>query len=263
MNEGQTRAKRRFGQNFLIDEAVIGHIMACVGPQPGDTLVEIGPGLGALTVPLLASGARLTALDIDPDMIAALGEKLGERSNFTLLEADALAFDFASTCPAGGQLRVIGNLPYNISTPLLLRLLGLAGSVRDMHVMVQREVALRLAAEPDCADYGRLSIAAQSRCEVELLFDVAPDSFRPAPSVVSSIVRLVPLANPPVPALLAALERVARQAFSQRRKMIRHTLGALFSNAELAALGIATTLRAENIPVATYLKLAELDAARR
>ena len=258
----EARAKRRFGQNFLINEAVIDSILHSISAAPNQQIIEIGPGLGALTRPLLASGASVTALEIDRDLVANLRRSFAQNANLTLLEADALAFDFATFGAAHHPLRVVGNLPYNISTPLILRLLAQATVIQDMHFMLQKEVALRLAAEPDCADFGRLSIATQALCRVELLFDVSPDSFRPAPSVWSSIVRLQPLDKQPERAVLDALEDIARLAFMHRRKMVRHTLGKLFSGDELATLGLAMSMRPENIPVEAYLKLAGLHARR-
>ena len=259
----EARAKRRFGQNFLINEAVIDSILHSISAAPNQQIIEIGPGLGALTRPLLASGASLTALEIDRDLVANLRGTFAQDANLTLLEADALAFDFAAFGARHRPLRVVGNLPYNISTPLILRLLAQANVIQDMHFMLQKEVALRLAAGPDCADFGRLSIATQAVCHVELLFDVSPESFRPAPSVWSSIVRLQPLDELPERAVLEALEDIARLAFMHRRKMVRHTLGKLFSVDELTALGLAMSMRPENIPVDAYLKLARLQASRR
>ena len=256
-------AKKRFGQNFLIDDGVIQSILHSVDARSGQTIVEIGPGLGALTLPLLVSGAQVTAIEIDRDLVASLRSRFADKTGLNLLEADALTFDFAALAAQRGPLRVIGNLPYNISTPLLLRLLAHAGVIRDMHFMVQKEVALRLAAAPDCADFGRLSLAAQAMCRVDLLFDVAPESFRPAPAVWSSIVRLEPLPTLPGKSVLAALEEIGRIAFMHRRKMIRHTLGPLFTAAELDALGLSLTMRAENIPVDAFLALARLHADRR
>ncbi len=256
------RAKRRFGQNFLIDQSVIANIVGCVAPLPTQQLLEIGPGLGALTQPLLASGAYLTALEIDRDLIGKLADRFAAYPRLRLLQADALEFDFTTAADGPDKLRIIGNLPYNISTPLLIRLLAACHKLQDLHVMVQKEVALRLAAEPGTADFGRLTVAAQSVCDVELLFDIEPESFRPAPSIVSSIVRLTPRQSLPSNETLLALERVTRIAFAHRRKMIRHTLGQAFSAAELDALGIEMTVRPENLSVAHYVALASLEMTR-
>lgn len=256
-------AKKRFGQNFLIDEGIIQSILHSIDARPGQQIVEIGPGLGALTRPLLSTGAQVTAIEIDRDLVASLRSRFADEPALNLLEADALTVDFTAIGVERGPLRVVGNLPYNISTPLLLRLIEQAGVIRDMHFMVQKEVALRLAAAPDCADFGRLSLAAQAMCRVELLFDVAPESFRPAPAVWSSIVRLEPLPALPDRSVLQSLEEIGRIAFMHRRKMIRHTLGPLFTAAELDALGLSLTMRAENIPVDAFLKLAAHHAARQ
>lgn len=259
----EARAKRRFGQNFLVNDAVIDSILHSIGAGPHQQILEIGPGLGALTRPLLGSGASVTAIEIDRDLVANLRSRFSQDAGLTLLEADALAFDFAAFGARHRPLRVVGNLPYNISTPLILRLLAQADAIQDMHFMLQKEVALRLAAEPDCADFGRLSIATQAVCRVELLFDVSPDSFRPAPSVWSSIVRLQPLDEAPEQVVLDALEDIARLAFMHRRKMVRHTLGKLFAVDEMSVLGLEMSMRPENIPVDAYLKLAQLHAGRR
>ena len=259
----QPHAKRRFGQNFLIDTSVIAEIIDCVAARPEDNLIEIGPGSGALTSPLLRGGAQLTAVEIDHDLIASLTTKLGHYPGFKLVQGDALTYDFRPAEPAERKLRIVGNLPYNISSPLLLHLLSYAEFIEDMHLMLQREVALRLAAAPRCADYGRLTIACQSVCTADLLFDVDPGSFQPAPSIVSSLVRLTPKPNVPSASLRDALGRVTQVAFSQRRKMIRHTLGKDFSSEELSGLAIESTLRPEEISVANYLKLAEIWVARR
>lgn len=260
---GSPRAKKRFGQNFLVDEGVVQSILHGIDARSDEEIVEIGPGLGALTGPLLATGARVTAIEIDRDLVARLGSQLARHAGFKLVEADALSFDISGLGLPRGSIRLVGNLPYNISTPLLLHLVDQAILIRDMHFMVQKEVALRLAAPPDCGDFGRLSIAVQATCRVEVLFDVAPESFRPAPAVWSSIVRLEPLPTLPSRPVLDALEEISRVAFMHRRKMLRHTLGSLFEADELAALGIALTMRAENIPVDAYLALARLHAARR
>ena len=259
----QPHAKRRFGQNFLIDTTVIAEILACIAAAPADNLLEIGPGSGALTSPLLRGGAQLTAVEIDSDLIAQLTAQLGHYPGFNLVQGDALSYEFWPAESATRKLRIIGNLPYNISSPLLLRLLSYAGFIEDMHLMLQREVALRLAAAPRCGDYGRLTIACQTVCTAELLFDVDPRSFQPAPSIVSSLVRLTPKPNAPSALLTQALRQVTQLAFSQRRKMIRHTLGKQFSQEELGGLGLEPTLRPEEISVEDYLKLAQLWADRR
>ena len=250
------RARRRFGQNFLVDTSVIAGIVAAVGPVAGDHMVEIGPGLGALTLPLLQTAARLTVIEIDRDLAARLVARFEHETRFRLVLADALTVDLGALATPGERLRLVGNLPYNISTPLLLHALAHAASIHDLHVMVQREVAERLAAAPGGGDYGRLSIACQASCEVHSLLDVPPESFEPAPSIFSSVVRLVPRPTLPSAAVLHRLGQITHLAFSQRRKMVRQTLGKHFGAARLEALGIALTARAEEIPVAAYLALA-------
>ena len=250
------RARRRFGQNFLTDGRVIQDIVASVAPLAGDRVVEIGPGLGALTRPLLATPARLTAIEIDRDLATRLAREFASEPRFQLVQADALTVDFAPLKGPEERLRLVGNLPYNITTPLLLHALSQLEVVHDLHVMVQREVALRMAAAVGTGDYGRLSIACQASCEVHCLLDVPPESFEPEPSVFSSVVRLVPRAKRPSAALLQRLGEITQLAFSQRRKMIRHTLGKRFSESQLAGFEVPLTARAEEIPVATYVGLA-------
>ena len=250
-------ARKRFGQNFLVSPGTIAGIIAVIAPLPGDNLVEIGPGLGALTGPLLEKLGRLHVVEIDRDLIARL------RATFppaclTIHEGDALQFDFAEL---GTDLRVVGNLPYNISTPLLFHLAEYALSVRDMHFMLQREVVDRMVATPGGGEYGRLSVMLQYRFEMERLFPVPAEAFDPAPKVDSAIVRMVPR---PAEALLVRDEdifaRVVLAAFGQRRKMLRNTLRELIAIADLAALGIAPTARAEELAVADFVAIANFLA---
>lgn len=256
------RARRRFGQNFLVDPGAIAAIVAAVDPRPDDTVVEIGPGLGALTAPLARAAGHLHVIELDRDLAATLPQRLPGAA-LAIHQGDVLRFDFGSL-PA--PLRIVGNLPYNISTPILLRLVDIADRLRDAHVMLQREVAQRIAAEPDSPDYGRLSVVMQYRFEVQSLFDLGPHAFRPAPKVHSSVVRLMPL-----PASRArarderAFSRVVQAAFSQRRKMLRNTLRGLFDEARLAALGVDPSARAETLEVADFIRLADAcpDAAHR
>ena len=250
------RARRRFGQNFLTDSQVIRDILTSVAPTAEDHILEIGPGLGALTRPLLHTPARLTVVEIDRDLGARLAREFGAEPRFRLVQADVLTVRFDALAEPAGKLRLVGNLPYNITTPLLLHALDQLDVLQDLHVMVQREVALRLAAAPGNADYGRLGIACQACCEVECLLDVPPESFEPAPSVFSSVVRLRPRPLRPTPVEMRRLAAVTQTAFSQRRKMVRQTLGKLFAADLLAALDIPLTARAEEIPVATYVALA-------
>ena len=246
-------ARKRFGQNFLVSPGIIDKIIAAVAPQPGDRLVEIGPGLAALTVPLIERVGHLHVVEIDRDLIARLRERFSPET-LTIHEGDALKFDFSAL---GAGLRVVGNLPYNISTPLLFHLAQYADRVRDMHFMLQREVVNRMVAAPGGTECGRLSVMLQYRFEMERLFLVPAGAFNPAPKVESAVVRMLPR---PAAALGARDEemfaRVVTAAFSQRRKMLRNTLRETIGEEELAALGIAPTRRAEELAVADYVRIA-------
>jgi 16S rRNA (adenine1518-N6/adenine1519-N6)-dimethyltransferase len=216
--------RKRFGQHFLVDDAVIADIVAAVRPRPSDALVEIGPGLGALTRPLLDRGASLTVIELDRDLAARWRAAAGGPR---VIEADVLTVDFGTLAGERGPgrvLRIVGNLPYNISSPILFHLLGVAGRVIDQHFMLQKEVVDRMVASPGGKDYGRLSVMLQWRYRMESLIDVPPDAFDPPPRVWSAVVRMVPVEN--VATIDAALlEEVVRVAFSQRRKLLRHALG--------------------------------------
>jgi 16S rRNA (adenine1518-N6/adenine1519-N6)-dimethyltransferase len=242
-------ARKRFGQHFLADEAVIDDIVRAIAPQPGHALVEIGPGLGALTGPLLQRCGALTVIELDRDLAARLRRQAG----LTVIEADVLKVDFTALA-AGRALRVVGNLPYNISTPILFHLLQACAVVQDQHFMLQKEVVERMAAAPGCKDYGRLTVMLQWRYRIESVLDVPPSAFEPPPRVDSAVVRMEPLpADPTVDA--ARLSALVTAAFSQRRKLLRHTLGRW-----LEAEGVDTPFdlqrRAEEVPVAQYLALA-------
>jgi 16S rRNA (adenine1518-N6/adenine1519-N6)-dimethyltransferase len=245
--------RRRFGQNFLVSQGVIRNIVEAIAPKAGDCIVEIGPGLGALTEPLLERLTHLHVVEIDRDLIARL-RATHSPERLTIHEGDALEFDFAAL---GDDLRIVGNLPYNISTPLLFHLAGYAERVRDMHFMLQKEVVDRMAAEPGSSDYGRLSVMLQYRFHVERLFLVPPGAFNPPPQVDSAIVRLMPRPAAQLQARdEAAFGRIVMAAFSQRRKMLRNTLREHFSEAQLESLGIAPTARAEELSVGDYVALA-------
>ena len=244
-------ARKRFGQHFLADDSVIEAIVRTIDPRPGEALIEIGPGLGAMTRPLRARCDALTVIELDRDLAA----RLRRESGLTVIEADVLKVDFAALAAAAGQpLRVVGNLPYNISTPILFHLLASAAVVRDQHFMLQKEVVQRMAASPGSKDFGRLSVMLQWRYAIDDVLDVPPEAFDPPPRVNSAVVRMVPLAVPPPvdPVLLGELVAVA---FSQRRKLLRHTLGRWM---EQRGVAIAFDLqrRAEEVPVADYLALA-------
>ena len=247
------QARKRFGQNFLVDQNIIRKIIDAIRPQPGETLVEIGPGLGAITEPLLERAGHLHVVEIDRDLIERLHQRF-TAAQLTVHQGDALAFDFAAL-PA--PLRVVGNLPYNISTPLLFHLAGFAGQVRDMTFMLQKEVVMRMVAEPGSADYGRLSVMLQFRFRMARLFDVPPGAFHPAPKVTSSIVRMVPIPVAELPDCDAELfAQLVSAAFSQRRKTLRNTLRGLMDDADFVALGLDPGLRGERLSVEQFVGMA-------
>ena len=250
------RARRRFGQNFLHDPAVIQRLLTAIAPHAGDPIVEIGPGQGALSAPLLRAGAALTAVELDRDLIEPLQETLAELGPATVYQADALELDLAS-CHDGRGLRVVGNLPYNVATPLLFHLFDQSDRIHDIHVMLQREVVDRMVALPGSRTYGRLSVMTQHHCRAERLFTVAPGAFRPAPKVTSAVIRLTPrLEAAPGSEATATLSRVVARAFSQRRKTLRNTLGGWFSDKELKACGVDPSQRAEALDLEQYRCLA-------
>lgn len=242
------RARKRFGQHFLVDPALIDAIVREVAPRPGQTLVEIGPGLGALTQPLLERCAELTVIELDRDLAARWRSRVG----VTVIEADVLAVDLRSLAH-GRRLRIVGNLPYNISTPILFHLLGIADEVIDQHLMLQREVVARMAAASGGKDYGRLSVMLQWRYTIERLLDVPPQAFSPPPKVDSAVVRMVPVPAPPTLDQRVLGELVA-VAFSQRRKLLRHTLGRWLDERGYAG-AFDVQRRAEEVPVAEYVAL--------
>lgn len=250
----QHQARKRFGQNFLTDESVVDNIVRAVAPAADDRVVEIGPGLSALTRPLLDRLSRLTVVEIDRDLAARL-RKQYPPERLEVVEADALTVDFAAFGP---NLRVVGNLPYNISSPLLFHLMASADQVRDQHFMLQREVIDRMVAQPGGADYSRLSVMLQSRYRMTKLFDVPPEAFDPPPKVVSAVVRMAPLgADRPRPRSDAAFEQVVARAFSQRRKMLRRVLDDWTAHIPWETLGIAPTARAEEVSVAGFIGMAD------
>lgn len=255
--------RKRFGQNFLRDDGVVHRIVMAVNPKPGDHLVEIGPGEGVMTAAFLQQASRFDAIEIDRDLAAHLRQRFAGQPYFRLHLADALQFDFAALT-RGEKLRVIGNLPYNISTPLLFHLFEHTGIIEDMHFMLQKEVIDRLCAGPGEPDYGRLGIMAQYYCRAKKLFEVYPESFYPPPKVTSAIVQLLPHAQPPVDADPAALSKVVATAFSQRRKTLRNALKSLFDEAALHSAGIDPAARAETLSLEQFARLAsQLPAAAR
>lgn len=246
--------RKRFGQNFLVDDGIIDSIVAAIAPQRSDNLVEIGPGLGALTAPLLARLEHLHVIEIDRDLIALLRERYAA-AKVTIHEGDVLNFDFTAL---GNKLRVVGNLPYNISTPLLFRFAEFAGRIRDVHVMLQREVVERMVATPGDSEFSRLSVMLQYRFDMEMLFDVPPESFDPAPKVDSAVVRLTPLLPLPYPARdEAVFSSVVARAFSQRRKTLRNTLKGVITDADFARLNIDPGARAQELSVADFVRIAD------
>lgn len=257
------QARKRFGQNFLHDPGVIERIVRSISPRPEDAIVEIGPGLGALTEELLAVNPRLQVVELDRDLIPVLRTKFFNYPEFRIHEADALTFDFRQLVD-DQPLRIVGNLPYNISTPLIFHLLSQSGVVKDMHFMLQKEVVQRLAAVPGDNHYGRLGIMAQYFCRVQPLFEVGPGAFKPAPKVDSAIVRLVPHDTLPHPARdLGTLQAVVRTAFNARRKTLRKALGGLISADQLRELGIDDGLRPENLSLADYVAIADCLAQQK
>ena len=248
---GRHQARKRFGQHFLTDGAVVDAIVAAIAPRPGEALVEIGPGLGAMTDPLVARCGRLAVIELDRDLAA----RLRRRPELDVVESDVLRVDFAALADtAGRKLRVVGNLPYNISTPILFHLLPCAGRVEDQHFMLQKEVVERMAAAPGGKDYGRLSVMLQWRYDIESVLDVPPEAFEPPPRVDSAVVRMQPRPEPPV-LDAALLGELVASAFSQRRKLLRHTLGR-WLEARGYAGGFDVQRRAEEVPVAEYVTLA-------
>lgn len=246
-------ARKRFGQNFLVDHGVIDEIVRAIAPRPGESLVEIGPGLGALTNPVVERSERLTVVELDRD----LATRLRKRSELNVIESDVLKVDFAQLATDAGQkLRIIGNLPYNISSPILFHLLPIADHVVDQHFMLQKEVVDRMVASPGNKDYSRLSVMLQWRYDMENVVAVPPESFDPPPKVDSAVVRMVPLPNPPQ-VDLAVFEKMVAVAFSQRRKILRHTLGAWITEHGLST-DFDLQRRAEEVPVAEYVALAAM-----
>lgn len=252
------KARKRFGQNFLIDHSVIHQIARSVAPRAGDIVVEIGPGQGALTEPLAESAETLHVIELDRDLVPWLKVRFEKHPGFTLHQADALKFDFASLAEDNRPLRIVGNLPYNISTPLIFHLIGYAQQVQDMHFMLQKEVVNRLVAQPGSKAYGRLTVMAQYYCEISWLFDVPPGSFDPAPKVDSAIVRLVPYKTLPHPARnVTVLEKLVTAAFGQRRKTLRNALKSLCDAEPLATLPVDLSRRAETLTVAEFVALSD------
>ncbi len=249
-------ARKRFGQHFLHDPQVLDRIVRAINPKPGENLVEIGPGLGALTRPLLERCGALQAIELDRDIIPHLRAASLDHQGLSILQADALKVDFGALAPPGGKLRVVGNLPYNISTPLLFHLLGFSDTIEDMYFMLQKEVVQRICAAPDTEHYGRLTLTLAVRAEATMLFTVGSGAFNPPPKVDSAVVRLRPRPSPFPIHKLATFDQVVRQAFSYRRKTLNNALRGLCGPENFAAAGINPSARAETLSAADFARLA-------
>jgi 16S rRNA (adenine1518-N6/adenine1519-N6)-dimethyltransferase len=257
MNEYAHRPRKRFGQHFLHDPGILRRIVAAIAPQPGQHIVEIGPGEGAMTLPLLREAGKLTAIELDRDLIEPLRDKARPIGELAIVNADVLTVDFAALAQ-GGMIRLVGNLPYNISTPILFHCLDHAAAIADMHFMLQKEVVDRMAAAPGSKTYGRLSVMLQLRCTVEPLLKVPPGAFRPPPKVDSAVVRLTPLPASVLPHVdFATIGNIVRAAFGQRRKTLSNALSSLLDARAIAAAGIDPRARAEQLPPADFVALAQ------
>jgi 16S rRNA (adenine1518-N6/adenine1519-N6)-dimethyltransferase len=250
------RARKRFGQNFLHDPQVIARIVRAIRPQAGDALVEIGPGLGALTMPLLEATGHLTVIEIDRDLIPRLRSTSLDHPGLRIIQDDALEVDYAALATDGAKLRIVGNLPYNISTPLLFHLLKFADRIHDMHFMLQKEVVERMCAAPDTEAYGRLTVTLAARAQCEELFHVGSGAFTPAPKVDSAVVRVTP--RPPAFVIrdLATFDRVVTAGFGQRRKTLGNALKNLMTAEQIRAAGIDPGARAETLAPEAFAQLA-------
>ena len=253
------KAKKRFGQNFLHDPMVIQQIIQAIDPRPGEHLVEIGPGQGAITGELLKVIGKLDAIELDRDLLHLLATQCGNLGELNIIHADALRYDFTRLATEGRPLRLVGNLPYNISTPILFHLLQYADIIQDMHFMLQKEVVDRMAAVPGSKTYGRLSVMMQAWCRIEALFEIGPGAFRPAPKVDSAIVRLQPYPEPPWsiddPAFFSDL---VAAAFAQRRKTLRNSLKKMITTELIEAAAIDPAIRAERLSLEDFVRLSNL-----
>lgn len=250
-------ARKRFGQNFLHDPYIIDQIVSAINPVDGENLVEIGPGLAALTEPVCEIVSRLNVVELDRDLAQRLKTHPFLASKLNVIEADALKYDFTQLCDIDNPLRVFGNLPYNISTPLMFHLFSFANKVKDMHFMLQKEVVNRLAAAAGDKNYGRLSVMAQYHCQIMPVLHVPPGAFKPAPKVDSAVVRLIPHGVKPVTVKSESmLNQVCEQAFNQRRKTIRNSLKKLLDETQLRNLDIDPEVRAEKLSLADFARIA-------
>lgn len=252
----EVKAAKHLGQHFLRDESVIAQLVAAIRPQQDVDIVEIGPGLGALTIPLLKARGCLTAIEFDPRVLSPLARDAEAHGALELIHADVLSVEFAAL-NLKAPIKVVGNLPYNLSSPIIFHCLAQREHIQDMFFMLQKEVVARLCATPGSKAYGRLSIMVQLWCDTEALFDIPPDAFDPPPKVDSAVVRLTPCAEPAWPVSdFALFDQVVRSAFSQRRKMLRKSLSAWFSSADLIALDIDPTARPESLSGEVFARLA-------
>ncbi len=253
------RPRKRFGQNFLQDAAVIRRILDTIHPVPGEHLLEIGPGRGAITAGLLTAAGRLDVVELDRDLIAPLSHSCGHLGELHIHNADILKFDLCALAKPETRLRIVGNLPYNISTPLMFHLLEQSGCIEDMHLMLQKEVVDRMSAEPGTKAYGRLTVMLRALASVTPLFEIGPESFKPVPKVVSSFVRLNPHRKPPVQIEdLQVFRELVTKAFSQRRKTLRNALRGIVSADAMQALGIDPGVRAERLELEEFANLARM-----
>jgi 16S rRNA (adenine1518-N6/adenine1519-N6)-dimethyltransferase len=249
--------RKRFGQHFLCDQDIVHRIVGALAPKPDEHLIEIGPGQGALTLPVLKRTKQLEVIELDRDLIPQLEERTAHVGRLHIYATDALQFDFASVKKDARLLRIFGNLPYNISTPLIFHLISFSPVIEDMVFMLQKEVAERLAAEADTDAYGRLSVMVQYHWQTELLFDVPPTAFYPPPQVDSSIIRLIPYRELPCPAKdYAIFESIVKEAFGQRRKTLRNSLKKLVSDEVWARVKIDPHKRAENLTMQEFVSIA-------
>ncbi len=250
------RARRRFGQHFLKDRDVVDEVITTIAPCPGQTFVEIGPGLGALTEPLLDAGVNLQVIEIDRDLVTMMKRRAEEHDRLTVHSADALVFDLRSIKPVDDDLRVVGNLPYNISTPLIFHLLRFCDSITDMHFMLQNEVVDRLVADAGDRAYGRLSVMTQLYCVPEKMFEVGPRAFSPPPKVDSAVIRMTPREQPAAEVYdLQVFEALVKTAFSMRRKTLRNSLRRLVDQPQWERAGIDPSRRAETLHVVEFAAL--------
>lgn len=257
------RPRKRFGQNFLHDRRIIERILEALAPAPGDHILEIGPGEGALTRHLLASAARVDAVELDRNLAGELQPLFAERDNGTLHQGDILRFDIGELTDQPASLRIVGNLPYNISTPCLFHLFRARHLIHDMLFMLQREVVARLASAPGEPDYGRLGIMTQYHCRVEPLFDVPREAFTPRPRITSTIVRLVPHDHPPYPARdPQALQTVVRTAFTRRRKTLKNALKGLITEDDIRQAELDPGQRPETLALPEFVRLSDILARK-